>query len=1126
MKTKLYSRDVNFYQYFFAAVNPFSLLLPVFIIGALSASPGAYAQAPAFAVFNKNNAAKENETIKKQQSSLQTLRQSTNAICFEKNEGQFPDKKIQYGFRTPFGIIGVFDNKLRMVARQSGKKSTRGYQVVDITFPGSFNNWTIVPGSKSQVKGSYNTSAGAINPAIFNEITLQEVYPGTDLRLYSGDNGSLEFDWLLNKAGDYKKIRMKFNGQQALQTDKKGNLLIELHNDDMKIIIPETYQVINGVKKLLPAKMQLTPDKKTICYKIQGDIDLQQPLVIDPVMSWSTYMHNNTKTFDEYLYTVAANENDEIYACGLTNQAMSISYLSNVSPGFSGTYTSSLGDAETPQTAILYKLNPSGTAITAWTYTGQTSNVPVAMAIFPNHNVLVVYQTDTIQIFSPDLMNRYYSGVINSTGVAANVASYQSVAIVDDNTFYLGGIATSALPSSIIPNNAPDNSFASNEGVILRITNATTTPSAVWGTYVGGSNKERFTAIALTPDKSKLAFAVHTEGIGNNYPALVNAVDDTIEGNELLVGAFTLPAPTSFDVFSYLGGSAHEGTSTSISSAALVTADNTYFYVAGNTSSVTLPGTTGAAQTIHGANSKFADQFLSRIPLNGSAGTGFRTTYNGGNDVDLVGGLVIDSRTSDVLLFGTTVSSDFPVYSPNPYSPYYQNTHGSFQFGTRDITYTIFNNDLTVRKYSTYIGGSYDDYLGSTGKLEGTGHFQYSNNSGLTYIGTTIHSDQTSIPGQWMSGIPGFDKEIPPATKNKDSHYIFAINPNTSDYGDAPGSYDGNNPASSAVSMDDIRIGLTVDAESKPNPTDQANGDDLQNYGSVDDEDGVVTAPSMYMFATSYTLGVSVLNNTGSPVQLCGWVDTDGNGIFDSYEYATITVLPSSDQQDVVLNFTNLPPFMPMSGKTYMRLRMTNVSMSATDARGPMGKGEVEDYIIPQAVILPIIVQNFTATQQNEAVLLNWFVNTETDLRKYVAEHSTDNRVFTAIGTKVPGNNGYDLLHLSPAEGNNYYRIKMIAADGSLSYTPSRKVNLQKNTLVTIHPNPAKDLINIYFNEAGKKAVTVNIVAADGKTVAKKWIASANQVEMMDASQLAKGYYFVKIITSAETIIKTIQVTH
>ena len=102
----------------------------------------------------------------------------------------------------------------------------------------------------------------------------------------------------------------------------------------------------------------------------------------------------------------------------------------------------------------------------------------------------------------------------------------------------------------------------------------------------------------------------------------------------------------------------------------------------------------------------------------------------------------------------------------------------------------------------------------------------------------------------------------------------------------------------------------------------------------------------------------------------------------------------------------------------------------------------------------------------------------------------------------------------------------MIGIDGSITYTPSRKINLNRNTSVSIHPNPAKDFIKIFFNGANRQAVTINVMAADGKVVAKKSIASANQTEMIDASHLAKGYYFVKIETASETVIKTIQVTH
>jgi hypothetical protein len=1120
MKTKFYISDVIFCKRF-TLFKKYSVLPQVISLFFIASSLSSFAQ-----ITKKTKCPGIDDKSKK--ASLKALRQSSNIIWFEKNEGQFSDTKIQYGFRTSFGIIGVFNNKLRLVARQSENKKTSGYQVVDISFPGSFNKWKIEPGEQSSVQGSYNTPAGNITPAIYTELVLNDVYPGTDLRLYSGENGSLEFDWLLNKATDYKKIRMQFEGQRKLAVDKNGTLLIGMQHDDIKIVIPETYQLINGRKRLLSAKMKLDADKKTIGYNIAGNIQLQEPLVIDPVMSWSTYMHNNTKTFDEYLYAVAANDADEIYACGLTNEPMSSVYLSGVAPGFSGTYTSSLNEDRKPQTAILYKLNSSGTQITAWTYTGQNANVPVAMAIFPNNRVLVVYQNDTLQIFSSDLRTRHYSGVIDAARVASKISAYQSVAIYDNSTFYLGGIASARLPNTVIQTNAPDTSFSNDEAIILQVTDAMGTPSPGWATYVGGTSRERFAAIALTPNRSKLVFGVHTEGTGTGYPGLLNAVDNTIAGNELLVGVLNLPTPTSFSMFSYLGGSGHEGTSSTISSAALVAADNDYFYVAGNTLSTSFPGISGAAQTAHGANSRYCDQFVSRIPLNGSAGTGFRTTFNGGNDVDLVGGLVIDSRTSDVLLFGTTVSSNFPVYSPNPISPYYQATHGPFEFGTRDITYTIFNNDLTVRRYSTYIGGNYDDYLGSTGKLEGTGHFQYSNTSGLTYIGTTIHSDQTSMPAQWMSSIPGFDKIVPTATRSKDSHYIFAINPNTSDYGDAPENYDLTNPASSVVSPGEIRIGLTVDAESKPAPTATANGDDLLNYGARDDEDGIVTPPAMFMFATSYAVPVSVYNRTGGTLQLCGWIDTDGNGVFNNYEYARVNVPSSAAQQNIILNFTGLPPFMPISGKTYLRLRLTSLPIGANGAKGAIGKGEVEDYIVPQAVILPITIQQFTATLQNSNVILNWLVNIETDIRSYDVEYSTDAIDFNTIGSKLADNsNGYSLIHTTPQEGNNYYRLKITGSDGSVTYSQSKKIYINSNKNITIYPNPAKDIINIQFNEANMlQATTISVLAADGKVVAKKWLAMAGRIETIDASNLSKGYYFIKIETAAKTTMKGIQITH
>jgi hypothetical protein len=1058
------------------------------------------------------------------QTASRTLKTSTNSIWFEKNDGQFGNPQVMYGFRTSFGSMGVYKNKLRVATKQTENGKDIGQQIVDISFPGSLQNWSIMPGKKSDVKGSYNTKNGTINAAIFNEITLKNVYPNIDLRLYSGEHGDLEFDWLVARAADYKKIRMNFTGQDGITIHRNGDIVLEMKQEDMKIMIPETYQVIGGKKKLFDARMSKGKNNKTLQYEIAGNIEPNLPLVIDPVMIWSTYIHNNTNTFDEYLYTIAVNTSSEVYACGVTNEAISTAYMSGVTPGFLGTFTFATTGSKV-QSVILYRLNPKGTIITAWTYTGQTTNVPVDMGIFPDNRILVIYKTDTIQIFSADLTTRLYNDVI-SARVATNVSSYQSQAIINNDEFYLGGVATSALPPSIVPGTSPDNVISGDEGIILRIINASTAPSANWGTYVGGTANESFTAIAATPDKTKIAFSVHVDGVGGTYPALVNAVDNTIAGTELLVGVIQTGRPTSFNVFSYLGGSADEGTSGAKSAATLVAADNNYFYAAGNTLSTDIPGTVGSAQTAHGANTSLSDQFLSQIPLNGSAGSGFISTYNGGDDFDIVGGLVIDYRTNDVLLFGTTQSLDFPVYNASAYSPFYQGTHGATANGKQDITYSVFANGLASRKFSTFIGGSFNDYLGSTGKLQGAGHFQYNATNGLTYIGTTIHSDQATLPPQWMSSIPGFDKSIPMGTTSKDNHFIFAMNPNTDDFGDAPATYDAGIPASSAVSFFDIRIGDEADAEQRPNSSILADGDDNQNYGSLDDEDGVFSIPSITTGDVTYSITVSVYNNTGAAVNLCGWIDSDGNGVFDTNEFATANVPSSASQQFIVLNFSGLPPFTSSIGYSYIRFRIANVTLTSADVKGYFGKGEVEDYLVLQTLVLPVSIQKFTAIAQAENALVSWKVSDEINVKTYHVEHSTDNAKFNKLCTlNATGNHDYNWVHTNPITGVNFYRLHITSAGGVETYSAVQAINFSKNAKVTVYPNPAKDIIIISLPASMvNEPASICLYSMDGRLLFQKRVKSLNLAETLDLSRYPEGKYILNINTDNELKRKKLEV--
>jgi hypothetical protein len=1072
-----------------------------------------------------NNPAKLNPQVQK--TVAQTLNDGSKSVWFEKNDGQFGNPAVLYGFRTAFGSMGIYKNKLRVVAKQILKDKKAGHQVIDISFPGSTKNWQVLPGSISDVKGSYNTRYGTTNATIYTELTLKNVYAGIDLRLYAGKNGDLEFDWLLQKAADHNKIRMYFKGQDAIKKDKEGNIVLALKYNDIKMVIPETYQVVNGNKKLFAASMSKAGNNNTLKYDVAGNINPGLPLVIDPVMIWSTYMHNNTSSFDEYLYTIAVNTASEVYACGLTNEAISTAYMSGVAPGFLSTYTAGINAKGDEQSVILYRLNPTGTLITAWTYTGITTNVPVAMGIFPDNRILVVYQRDTIQIFSADLTTRLYNDVL-SADVGNNVLSYQSQAIVDNDVFYIGGVAESALPAYIIPASAPDAVIANNEGIILRINDASTVPYAEWGTYAGGTSNESFTAIAVTPDKTKLAFAVHADGSGSAFPALVNAVDNTFSGTELLIGVMPTGTPVAFNVFSYLGGSSDEGKSTKNQNAALVAADNNNFYIAGNTTSTDFPNTAGSAQPSHGGGPTKSNQFLCQVPLNGSAGGALKSTYNGGKDIDIVGGLVIDYRTNDVLLFGTSESADFPVYNASVYSPFYQPVHGNMASGPLDITYTVFANGLAVRKFSTFIGGAFNDYLGSTGKLEGTGHFQYNSTNGFTYIGTTIHSDQTTLPTQWMSDIPGFDKVIPTASAGKDNHYIFAMSPSTDDFGDAPASYDAVVPASSAVSFFNIRIGDEVDAEQMQNSSATANGDDNLNSGSANDEEGIPAIPSITTGATSFSVPVSVFNKTGAPVNLCGWIDSDGNGIFDTNEYTAVSIPSAAGQQMVILNFSSLPPFTSISGYSFLRLRISNVGLTSANATGAFGMGEVEDHIVLESIVLTTLLEKFTAARQDENVSVNWAAAKESNIKKYEVEYSSDNLIFTGTGAIFgAGSSHYNWIHISPVTGNNYYRLKISSTSGNITYSKVQNVKFTKNNIVTVYPNPAKDVFNIILsgNQLRKPAV-IFLLSVDGKVLGQKKIPSLSEHETFDVSRYAGGAYYLKIQTGSQDIVKKVKIVN
>ena len=129
---------------------------------------------------------------------------------------------------------------------------------------------------------------------------------------------------------------------------------------------------------------------------------------------------------------------------------------------------------------------------------------------------------------------------------------------------------------------------------------------------------------------------------------------------------------------------------------ALALAANGDVLVGGETRSLNLPRTAGGAQADRGGG--YREGFVAR--LSGDLQTLVQSTYLGGGDDDVIRALALDPVSGDVLVGGSTRSTDLP------------GTTGGAQAvsgGLTDVFVTRLSGNLQTLVQSTYLGGSSND---------------------------------------------------------------------------------------------------------------------------------------------------------------------------------------------------------------------------------------------------------------------------------------------------------------------------------------------------------------------------------------------------------------------------------
>jgi hypothetical protein len=733
-----------------------------------------------------------------------TLKQNSQKLQLIENKGQSglsPDV-VAY-FSSGNEMMFIEKNRLRIVVVESEEKGTDAinknnksqaaepaakkyhYNSFSILFKDSKGFSGIEKTNPFTTKRNYINAGyigcNSITAASYGEIILKNIYDGIDLRLYSQQDGHMEFDWIVWPGHDAAKIKMEFEGQKSLGISAMGNLEVRLGMGAFTMRLPESYYVTPTGKQNVNAKFRMS-GKNEIQFRGFDKKFKKYPLVIDPDLLWGTFFDGANINFDEYLYGIEFNyNNDLIYCAGAANLQVSATYAAALSSTYDSTFAAG-------QDVLIYALTKDGQFIQHITYLGGAGNdVGIGVSISSSFVYVCGYTasadfpvTKAADGLYPAFDSVYHGnneGFIAVFNLKLDTLEYCSflggdgndkaltVRAVADSSFFISLSATDTLPVSpeyII--DEADSIYGGNSEAWIGKFNSFN--ALRFGTYVGGNNDDLINDFQVLGN-GDIVFAGSTRNITE-----VNAyIPNNSTGQEALFGRIYVPAtgPVIFVIIDKIGGSNNDygwgiynlGDSISI--------------MVGQTNSNNFPlGTGPVFQNTRGGQ---YDGFIAKIYNDASAG--YKATFTGGSSDEIlvsVRPVTVNNQVA-LLSWGTTASTDLVTRNFNSGTFFSANNTGGL-----DMMFVICDMNFVTKYYLSYIGGSANDYLGATGAPIGANHLFYNFVDSALYLGTTTHSLQNTQVPKFVgrgpadiihNGIPVFD-----STKGNginDTHIILAI---------------------------------------------------------------------------------------------------------------------------------------------------------------------------------------------------------------------------------------------------------------------------------------------------------------------------------------------------------------
>src|SRR5262245_3314862 len=119
-----------------------------------------------------------------------------------------------------------------------------------------------LPGKTNYFTGQDQSRWRAQVPS-FARVKYENVYKGVDL-VYYGNQGQLEYDFIVAPGADPSEIRLAFEGAEKMEIDANGDLALRTPAGLLRQRKPQVYQEVNGTRLEIPSRYRILDPRSSI----------------------------------------------------------------------------------------------------------------------------------------------------------------------------------------------------------------------------------------------------------------------------------------------------------------------------------------------------------------------------------------------------------------------------------------------------------------------------------------------------------------------------------------------------------------------------------------------------------------------------------------------------------------------------------------------------------------------------------------------------------------------------------------------------------------------------------------------------------------------------------------------